>query len=106
MTATADLDTVSRQAGWSAALSQIGSRLTRLREARGWTRARLATEAGISSGYISLVENGFRLPSLETAVLLPELLGAPAHALLVDPGPDQPSLLRFFARHGPRGSRP
>ena len=70
-------------------LATLGGRLRQLREARGWSQRRLATAAGLSTGYIVLVENGHRLPSLETTVLLAELCGAPPQALLTNPLPEE-----------------
>lgn len=88
-------------------LATLGRRLTALRTARGWTRKMLATRVGLGTSYISLLEQGERLPSIETTVLLAEVMGAPAQALLTEPLPDfWLSNLRILAQHDeevPRG---
>jgi transcriptional regulator with XRE-family HTH domain len=68
-----------------SALDDLGARLQAQREAKGWSRRRLATEAGFAASYIALIETGERRPSLEAAVLLAEVMGLPGHALLFDP---------------------
>jgi len=66
-------------------LAEVGPRLRRLRERRGWTLTALAAQTGISKSTMSRLESGQRKPSLE--LLLPlaeahhlpldELVGAP-----------------------------
>ena len=69
----------------AAMLSQVGSRLKRLRGHHGVTLAELATSTGISKSTLSRIETGQRKPSLELLlplareyrVPLDELVGAP-----------------------------
>ena len=45
---------------------EIGKRIKKLREARGWTKGTLATRAGIVPSYIPALENGLKCPTVET----------------------------------------
>ena len=77
-------DSVARMADRDV-LAEVGPRLRRLRERRGWTLTALAAQTGISKSTMSRLESGQRKPSLE--LLLPlaeahhlpldELVGAP-----------------------------
>ena len=51
---------------------EFGRLVLRYREARGMSQQRLATEAGLSDGYISLIETGRRgaRPSRDTVLAL------------------------------------
>lgn len=64
--------------------SEFGRLVLRFREARGMSQQRLATEAGLSDGYISLIETGRRgaRPSRDTVLALAQALGVPAVELL------------------------
>lgn len=44
---------------------EIGIRIKKLREDRGFTKYRLAADAGVSPGYISDLENGKKCPTVE-----------------------------------------
>ena len=44
------------------------------REAKGWTQIKLAMEAGVSQQSITFYETGTRVPSLEVAVRLAQVL--------------------------------
>ena len=44
---------------------EIGIRIKKLREDRGFTKYRLAADAGVSPGYISDLENGKKCPPVE-----------------------------------------
>ncbi|MCU1483881.1 MAG: family transcriptional regulator [Actinomycetia bacterium] len=63
---------------------EFGRLVLRYREARGLSQQRLATEAGLSDGYISLIETGRRgsRPSRDTVLALAQALGVPAVELL------------------------
>lgn len=52
---------------------RIGRRLKALRTVKGLTLEDLASAVGVTKGYLSLVENGIRRPSLE---VLDRLAGA------------------------------
>ena len=54
----------------------FGSIITRLRVKRGYTKAKLAQRAGISSQYVAIVEQGLNVPSLTTVLDLLEVLDA------------------------------
>ncbi|AEG59000.1 helix-turn-helix domain-containing protein [Desulforamulus ruminis] len=53
----------------------IGSRLTKFREAKNYSRNRLANESGVTQGFISLIELGKRLPKLEVLSKICSVLG-------------------------------
>jgi transcriptional regulator with XRE-family HTH domain len=55
---------------------RFGAILRRLREQRGWTRRKLATRAGMTPQYVTIVEQGGNIPSLTTVLELTEVLGA------------------------------
>lgn len=54
----------------------LGQRITALRDARGWTRYRLAKEAGISAINLARIEDEGRDPSWSTICKLADALGA------------------------------
>jgi transcriptional regulator with XRE-family HTH domain len=60
----------------SADAVRFGAILRRLREQRGWTRRKLATRAGMTPQYVTIVEQGGNIPSLTTVLELTEVLGA------------------------------
>jgi transcriptional regulator with XRE-family HTH domain len=53
----------------------IGSRLTKFREAKGLSKNKLAKSAGVTQGFISQVESGNRLPTLEVLNRICSALG-------------------------------
>jgi transcriptional regulator with XRE-family HTH domain len=55
-------------------MSHLGYSIRILRRARGLTAAGLATKAGISRTYLSLIESGDRLPPLSTLGKLADAL--------------------------------
>jgi transcriptional regulator with XRE-family HTH domain len=64
---------------------RIGGRLLELRQAVQLSQERLAAAAGVSTNYVSLIEKGQRLPSLEVLSRLAAVLGVPVTALLEEP---------------------
>ena len=56
--------------------TSMGQRITSLREDRGWTQKELADRAGISSAFVSDVENDKRNPSTDVLLRIAEALGA------------------------------
>jgi transcriptional regulator with XRE-family HTH domain len=60
----------------------VGRTLNRLRQERGLTVAALATEAGLSPGMISRIENAQVSPSLATLSALAAALSVPVMAML------------------------
>lgn len=67
-------------------IRRIGPRIRALREAAGLTQERLAYECGHSKGYLSDVESGKRVPSLEFLAGLMARLDQPLVAPLQAPG--------------------
>lgn len=59
----------------------VGRRVRRLREARGWTQAKLADEAGLAQAQVSRIESGENAPGLPVAVRLASVLGVDLNTL-------------------------
>ena len=59
----------------------VAHRVRRLREARGWTQARLAQEAGLAQAQVSRIESGENAPGLPVAVRLASALGVDLNTL-------------------------
>jgi transcriptional regulator with XRE-family HTH domain len=84
-------------------VDDLGQRLRRFREERGWTQAVLAEQAGVSKPYLSELEGGAgRRPSGQILLKLADALGVTIADLLgrqVVPAqdPDIPPSLREFA---------
>lgn len=66
---------------------QVGQRVLALREARGWTHATLAHEAGVSDKTISRVENGRHEMRGNTLQKLAAALGVEESAIRGQPPP-------------------
>lgn len=58
-----------------ALAKRLGKKISKLRRERGLTSEKLAYENDISKGYLSNIENGNRLPSLEMLLRLASPLG-------------------------------
>ncbi len=58
------------------------ARIRHLRIQRGYPQRELAERAGITQEYLSAIERGSRVPSLEVFLLLAEALGVPPSILL------------------------
>lgn len=58
----------------------VGDRLRLMRESRGFSQLRLASEADVSPRHLSYLETGRSSPSREVLLRLADHLGAPAHA--------------------------
>lgn len=63
----------------------MGAEVRLARKALGWTLDNLASEAGVSKGYISQLENGLRNPSVEKLMGLARTLGTTVSCLLGEP---------------------
>ena len=64
----------------------LGARIAQLREVQGLTQERLAWEAGFrSKGYLSRIEAGLRLPSLDALDKIAQRLGVEVRDLLIFP---------------------
>jgi transcriptional regulator with XRE-family HTH domain len=68
----------------------IGTRLLDLRRGAQLSQERLADAAGLSTNYISVIEKGQRLPSLEVLSRLARVLGVPLTAFFDEGIPDGP----------------
>ncbi len=70
----------------------FGELVQRYRERRGMSQERLAKEAQLSGGYISLIETGQRgkRPPRDTVLAIAQALGAPTEKLLEAAGRQQP----------------
>jgi transcriptional regulator with XRE-family HTH domain len=85
-------------------MDDLGQRLRRFRDERGWTQAALAEHAGVSKPYLSELESGAgRRPSGQILLKLADALGVTVADLLgrqVLPtqDPDIPPSLREFAK--------
>ena len=76
---------VPRRAAFSA--RELGRRIVALRAEQGLTQEKLAWEAGLSSkGYLSRIERGERLPSLDILAKLAQRLGVDVRDLFIVPG--------------------
>lgn len=67
--------------------ARLGARLRAQREALGWTQAKLAAKAGVTSNYIGVLERGLKLPTLETLIFLAKALDMNPAELLGDVRP-------------------
>ena len=56
--------------------SGLGERVRQLRHRKGWTLDQLASEAGVSKGFVSAVENGHNQPSGRVLLKLAKALQA------------------------------
>jgi transcriptional regulator with XRE-family HTH domain len=65
---------------------RIGERLRALRKQRQVTLAGLAQQAGISTSYLSAVEKGVNLPSLQVLASLTEALGVSIPSVVANEG--------------------
>ena len=63
---------------------KIGPRLKKARIDKKMTQAQLAEEADLSNNYISNIERGTSIPSLETFVMLCNALDVTADMMLTD----------------------
>lgn len=69
----------------------VGARVSRLRQAQGWTQEDLAFEAGLSQAAISLIEIGRRGIHAATLYALAETLGVSADDLWLGEDDEEPA---------------
>ena len=69
----------------------IGVRLRTLREAKQLTQEDIAERTGLSQAWVSRVENGEAIPSIETVEMWARALQVPVHQLFYGEG-EPPSL--------------
>ncbi|HUZ46717.1 MAG TPA: helix-turn-helix transcriptional regulator [Terriglobia bacterium] len=75
----------------------IGTRLRKMREERNLSQGDIEKRTGLLRCYISRVENGHTVPSLETMERLAAALEVPLYALFYDG--DQPPELQNLTQH-------
>lgn len=75
----------------------IGQRLRQLREAKNLSQGDIENKTGMLRCYISRVENGHTVPSLETLERFAGALDVPIYELFFDPE-SQPSLAHLTPR--------
>jgi transcriptional regulator with XRE-family HTH domain len=80
-------------------LSHIGRRLEALRRAQGLTLEQLAADSGLSTGYLSQIENGSAVPSLTALQLIAAELGADVADFFPDERRHGTRLIRASDRH-------
>lgn len=75
-------------------LKDMGASIRRRRQALGreMTQERLAEKAGLSVSYISMIERGERMPTLETLAALAPVLGSTLPGLFGSPATDEDML--------------
>jgi XRE family transcriptional regulator, master regulator for biofilm formation len=78
----------------------IGDRIRAIRERKQLSQVELAVRAGLVRSYISGVENGYIVPSVETLEKIARVLDVPLHRLFYD-GDEQPSLTTLPSRLTP-----
>lgn len=79
-------------------LSHIGQRLQRLRRQHGLTLDQLAGDIGLSTGYLSQIENGSAVPSLTALQLIAAELGVDVADFFPDDRPPGTRLIRAAER--------
>jgi transcriptional regulator with XRE-family HTH domain len=81
-------------------LSHIGRRLQALRRAQKLTLEQLAVDSGLSTGYLSQIENGLAVPSLTALQLIAAELGADVADFFPDERRRGTRMVRADERHG------
>ena len=82
-----------------ASLSHLGQRLEALRRGQRLTLEQLATDSGLSTGYLSQIENGSAVPSLTALQLIAAELGADVADFFPDERRRGTRLIRAGERH-------
>lgn len=80
-------------------LSHIGQRLQGLRRSHGLTLEQLAGDSGLSTGYLSQIENGIAVPSLTALQLIAAELGVDVADFFPDDRRRGTRLIRAHQRH-------
>lgn len=79
---------------WWPNKMDIGERLRQLREDRGFSQSDMEKRTGLLRAYISRVENGHTVPSLETLERLANALEVPLYQLSYEGGGPGPGRTR------------
>lgn len=83
----------------ASGLDQIGTRLHAMRRAQGSTLDQLASDSGLSAGYLSQIENGAAIPSLTVLQVIAAELGVEVSAFFPDDRRRGTRLIRASERH-------
>ena len=83
----------------ASGLDQIGRRLNAMRRAQGATLEQLASDSGLSTGYLSQIETGAAIPSLTALQLIAAELGVDVTAFFPDERTRGTRLIRASERH-------
>lgn len=75
------MNTVKRNNDKAMVGNRLGERLRAIRTQRGMTLDAIATDVGLTKGYLSLVENGHKVPTIATLVKLASALDVPISVL-------------------------
>ena len=65
-------------------LTKFGVRIRQFRESKGIERSELAKRVGVSSAYLGLIENGGKIPKLQTCLKILNALELSADAVFMD----------------------
>jgi transcriptional regulator with XRE-family HTH domain len=95
---TEDAD-AANGSGEVSALDQIGTRLHAMRRSQKMTLEQLASDSGLSTGYLSQIENGAAIPSLTALQLIAAELGVEVAAFFPDDRRRGTRLIRASERH-------
>ena len=60
----------------------VGAEVRKIRLAKGWSLAKLAEEADVSSTFLGSVERGAKVPTVTTLVRISRALGVPSGLIL------------------------
>lgn len=83
----------------ASGLDQIGTRLHAMRRAQRTTLDQLASDSGLSAGYLSQIENGAAIPSLTVLQLIAAELGVEISAFFPEARNRGTRLIRAAERH-------
>jgi transcriptional regulator with XRE-family HTH domain len=83
----------------ASGLDQIGRRLHAMRRAQGTTLEELASDCGLSTGYLSQIENGTAIPSITALQLIAAELGVDVTAFFPDERQRGTRVIRASDRH-------
>ncbi|MFT3921030.1 MAG: helix-turn-helix domain-containing protein [Myxococcales bacterium] len=71
---------------------EIGERVAKLRDERGFTQEQLAERAGISANHLAKVERAFKRSTVATLAQVAKALGVPLAALVSEEGKEGASV--------------
>lgn len=80
----------------------IGSRLRKMREAKQLSQGDIEKRTGLLRCYISRVENGYTVPSVQTLEKMARALEIPLYRLFYE-GKGSPDVPRLLKRNGSQG---